>query len=127
MTAQVSIIGNITRDPELRFTAKGDAVANFSVAVNERVKDGDEWVEGDTSFYDVTAWRYLGEGATEALRKGDRVVVVGKMKIEKYETRDGEKRSKTMITADEVGKSVRLRKPKGDSPAAPIDDDIPPF
>jgi single-strand DNA-binding protein len=137
MTAQVTLIGNLVRDPELRFTPKGDAVANFTVAVNERMKQGDEWVDGEPSYYDVTAWRKLGEDTAENLLKGARVVVVGKMKIDKYETKDGQQRSKVVVTADEIGSSIRARRvaerstPKSPEPdpwATPVaSEEIPPF
>lgn len=136
MTAQVTLVGNLTRDPELRFTPKGDAVINFAVAVNERVKQGDEWVDGDASYYDVAAWRKLAEDAAEVLTKGSRVIVVGKMKIDKYETKDGQPRSKVVVTADEIASSVRARrapersapkKPEADPWSTPETDDIPPF
>ena len=136
MTAQVTLVGNLTRDPELRFTPKGDAVINFAVAVNERVKQGDEWVDGEASYYDVAAWRKLAEDAAEVLTKGSRVIVVGKMKIDKYETKDGQSRSKVVVTADEIASSVRARRspersapkqPEADPWSTPETDDIPPF
>jgi single-strand DNA-binding protein len=127
MTAQVTLIGNLVRDPELRFTAKGDAVANFTIAVNERVKQGNDWVDGEPSYYDATAWRNLAEQVTEHLRKGSRVIAVGKMKIEKYEAKDGTQRSKPAITVDEIGSSIRF-KPVGEpKPTADDMEDIPPF
>lgn len=127
MTAQITIIGNLTRDPELRFTKSGEAVVNFTVAVNERVKEGDSWVDGEASYYNVTAWKKFAENITENLRSGDRVVVVGKMKIEKYETKEGEQRQKPVITAEEVGIAVRFKGlPSSPSKALP-GEDIPPF
>lgn len=136
MTASTTLIGNLVRDPELRFTPKGDAVANFTVAVNERIKQGDDWVDGEPSYYDVTAWRKLAEDAAETLLKGSRVVVVGKMKIDKYETKDGQQRSKVIVTADEIGSSIRARRsterstPRSAEPdpwtTGPAED-IPPF
>jgi single-strand DNA-binding protein len=106
MTAQVTIIGRLTKDPELRFTPSGDAVASFSVAVNERIKDGNEWKDGETSFYEVKAWRKLAEQTAETLTKGNRVVVTGKMKIDKYEAKDGTTRYSTVVTAEDIGKSI---------------------
>lgn len=125
MSVQVTLMGNLTRDPEIRFTAKGDAVAKMSVAVNETVREGDKYVDGPVSYYDVEAWRKLAENAAENLRKGDRVIVVGKMKIDKYETKEGEQRQKPIITADDLGKSQKFgaARPK----AAALSDDIPPF
>ena len=127
MTTQVTVIGNLTRDPELRFTAKGDAVATLSVAVNERVKERDGWVDGEPSFYDVTAWKQLGENAAERLRKGDRIVIIGKMKIEKYETKEGEQRQKPVITADEIAESIRFKGIGAPANADAPRDDVAPF
>ena len=136
MTAQVTLIGNLVKDPDLRFTPKGDAVANFTVAVNERIKQGDDWVDGEPSYYDVTAWRKLGEDIAETLTKGSRVVVVGKMKIDKYETKEGQQRQKVVVTADEVASSVRARRtvekatPRRVDPdqwTTPVAEDLPPF
>lgn len=109
MSMTVTIIGNLTRDPELRFTKGGDAVTTITVAVNDRVKQGNEWVDGEASFYDVTAWKQLGEAAAETLTKGTRVVVIGKQKIEKYQTKDGDQRQKVVVTADEIGTSIRFK------------------
>jgi single-strand DNA-binding protein len=106
MTAQVTIIGRLTKDPDLRFTPSGDAVASFSVAVNERIKDGNEWKDGEPSYYEVKAWRKLAEQTAETLTKGNRVVVTGKMKIDKYEAKDGTTRYSTVVTADDIGKSI---------------------
>lgn len=127
MSAQVTIIGNLVRDPELRFTAGGDAVANFTIAVNERIKQGNDWVDGEPSYYDATAWRKLGEQAAEHLRKGDRVIASGKMKIEKYEAKDGTPRSKAVVTVDEIGESIRFRSGTGAPRNEPASDGIPPF
>ena len=128
MTAQVTLIGNLVRDPELRFTAGGDAVANFTIAINERIKQDNEWVDGEPSYYDITAWRKLGEQVAEHLTKGSRTIVVGKMKIEKYESKDGTQRSKVVVTADEIGIGIRfMQAGKAPRPAATEEDDIPPF
>lgn len=127
MTAQITIIGNLTRDPELRFTKSGEAVANFTVAVNERVKEGDAWVDGEASYYNVTAWKRFAENITENLRQGDRVIVSGKIKIEKYETKEGEQRQKPVIMADEVGIALRFKGlPAPEVKSRPADD-IAPF
>ena len=127
MTAQITIIGNLTRDPELRFTKSGEAVVNFTVAVNERVKEGDSWVDGEASYYSVSAWKKFAENITENLRSGDRVIVVGKMKIEKYETKEGEQRQKPAITAEEVGIAVRFKGLPSTPSKALRAEDIPPF
>ncbi|QDK03884.1 ssDNA binding protein [Mycobacterium phage Lewan] len=108
--AEIQIQGNLTADPELRFLESGVAVAQFSVASTPRVKKGDEWVDGETVFLRTTVWRELAEGAAEALRKGDSVVVIGKLKQRSFETREGEKRSVFEIDGEFVGKNVRKRR-----------------
>ncbi|QNO01108.1 ssDNA binding protein [Mycobacterium phage CELFI] len=111
--AEITIQGNLTADPELRFLDSGVAVAQFSVASTPRVKKGDEWVDGETLFLRATVWRELAEGAAEALRKGDSVVVIGKLKQRSFETREGEKRSVFEIDGEFVGKNVRKRREQG--------------
>ena len=135
MSAQVTIVGNLTKDPELRFTPAGDAVANISIAVNERVKDGNEWKDGEPSFYEIKAWRKLGEQAAESLTKGTRVIVTGKMRNERFEAKTGETRYTSVITADEIGESIRFRKSepiprvttREPDPWTEPSGDIPPF
>lgn len=100
MTAQVSLVGNITRDPELRFSAAGNAVVGFGLAVNRKRND-----EEVTSFFDVTAFGTLAEHVAE-LPKGCRVMVIGRLEQRSWE-KDGEKRSKVEIVADEIGPSLR--------------------
>jgi single-strand DNA-binding protein len=104
----VTVVGNITRDPELRFTPTGQAVANFGLAVNRRWQNRqtNEWEEA-TSFFDVTCWAQLGENASESLTKGSRVIVTGRLDQRSWETQDGDKRSKVEIIADEIGPSLR--------------------
>jgi single-strand DNA-binding protein len=102
----LTIVGNLTRDPELRFTPNGVAVANFGVAVNDRKKVGDNW-EDDTSFFDVTCWQELAENVSETLGKGNRVIVNGKLKQRSWQTDEGDKRSKVEIIADAVGPDLR--------------------
>ncbi len=101
------ICGNLTDAPELKFTPNGAAVANFRVAVTPRVRDGNDWKDGETSFFRVNAWRQLAENATESLSKGDRVIVVGRLKARSWETPEGERRSVTEIEAEEIGPSLR--------------------
>jgi single-strand DNA-binding protein len=107
---QVTLVGNVTNEPKLSFTAKGDAVASFTVAVNERVKKDDEWVDGEATFYRVTAWRKIGEQAAEHIVKGERVVVLGKLKQTSYVNKEGEQRNSLDVSADEVAKSVKFLK-----------------
>ena len=102
----ITVVGNITRDPELRFTTGGRAVANFGIAVNRRYQVNNEWQE-QTSFFDVVAWAQLGENAAASLSKGARVIVNGRLEQRSWETQDGEKRSKVEIIADEIGPSLR--------------------
>jgi single-strand DNA-binding protein len=101
------LVGNLTEDPELRFTQGGAPVCNFRVAVTPRVKDGDGWKDGDTSFYQVVAWRNLAENVAESLTKGARVVVYGTLRQRSWETPEGERRSVVEVQADEVGPSLR--------------------
>jgi single-strand DNA-binding protein len=104
----ITIVGNITRDPELRFTPSGQANARLGVAVNRRWQDrgSGEWQEA-TSFFDVVCWRELAENVAESLKRGARVVVTGRLEQRTYEREDGEKRSVVEIVADEVAPSLR--------------------
>jgi single-strand DNA-binding protein len=104
--SNVTIVGNLTRDPELRFTAGGKGVASFGIAVNRRYQVNGEWQE-KTSFFNVTAWDQLGENAAASLNKGARVIVSGRLEQREYETKEGEKRSVVEIVADELGPSLR--------------------
>ena len=103
----VTITGNLTDDPEVTFTPNGHPVANFRLAVTARVKDGDSWRDGDTSFFRITAWRQLAEHIGDSLAKGDRVLVTGQLRMRAWETPEGDKRSVVEVTADEVGPSLR--------------------
>jgi single-strand DNA-binding protein len=104
----VELIGNITRDPELRFTPSGAAVANFGLAVNRRWRNQqtNEWEE-QVSFFDIVCWRELAENVAESLTKGSRIMVSGRLDQRSWETDNGEKRSKVEVVADEVGPSLR--------------------
>ncbi len=104
----VNIVGNATRDPELRFTPSGQAVASFGVAVNRRWQNRQtqEWEEA-VSFFDVTCWGQLAENVAESVQKGTRVVVDGRLDQRSWETEQGDKRSKVEIVADEVAPSLR--------------------
>jgi single-strand DNA-binding protein len=102
----VTIVGNLTRDPELRFTAGGKGVASFGVAVGRRYQVNGEWQE-KTSFFNVTAWDQLGENAAASLTKGARIIVTGRLEQREYETKEGEKRNVVEIVADELGPSLR--------------------
>jgi single-strand DNA-binding protein len=104
----VNIVGNLTRDPELRFTPSGQATASFGVAVNRRWQNrqNQEWEEA-TSFFDVVCWGQLAENAAQSLTRGSRVAVSGRLDQRSWENNEGEKRSKIEITADEVAPSLR--------------------
>ena len=104
----VTIVGNITRDPELRYTGSGRSVTTFGVAVNRRWQNrqSGEWEE-QVSFFNVTAWGDLGENVAASVTKGSRVIVTGRLEQRSYETQQGEKRSVVEIVADEVGPSLR--------------------
>ena len=129
MTA-ITIVGNLTDAPELRYTAAGKAVAGFTVAVSKRIKDGNDWKDGPTSFYRCTLWDTQAENMTESLHKGQRVIVVGDIAQRSFETNAGEKRSVFEITATEVGPSLKwatvaVEKTGGKKPAkktGPADD-----
>lgn len=104
----VDLVGNITRDPELRFTPGGMAVAQFGLAVNRRRQDRqtNEWKE-ETSFFDVVAYGSLAENVSESLTRGSRVVVQGRLEQRSWETQENERRSKIEIVADDIGPSLR--------------------
>jgi single-strand DNA-binding protein len=106
MANTITVTGNLTRDPELRFTQGGRAVANFRIASSRRFQMNNEWQE-QTSFFDVVAWAELGENAAASLSKGARVIVTGRIEQRDFETREGEKRTVFEITADEIGPSLR--------------------
>lgn len=105
----VTVVGNLTADPELRFTANGAAVANFTVASTPRLFDSQtsQWRDGDAMFLGCSVWRQYAENVAETLRKGMRVIVHGKLKSRTYETKDGQKRTVFEIDVEEVGPSLR--------------------
>jgi single-strand DNA-binding protein len=105
----ITVIGNLTNDPELRFTPNGAAVASFTVASTPRTFDrqSNEWKDGDTLFLRCTVWRQAAENVAESLHKGTRVIVQGRLKQRSFETREGEKRTVVELEADEVGASLR--------------------
>lgn len=102
----VTIVGNLTRDPELRFTNTGRGVATLGVAVNRRYQVNGEW-QDQTSYFNVTVWGTLGENVAASLQKGARVLVSGRLEQREYTNREGEKRTVVEIVADEVGPSLR--------------------
>jgi single-strand DNA-binding protein len=108
MRTPISFGGNLTNDPELRFTPSGDAVVSFTVAINDRIKGPDgTWTDGPGMFLRCSLWRQYAENAAESLSKGTRVVVIGTLKQREYTTRDGEKRTSIEVDVEEVGPALR--------------------
>ena len=105
----ITIIGNLTADPELRFTPSGAAVANFTVASTPRQFDrqSNEWKDGETLFMRCSVWRDAAENVAESLQRGTRVIVSGRLKSRSYETKEGEKRTVVEMDVDEIGPSLR--------------------
>ena len=105
----ITIIGNITDDPELRFTPNGAAVANFTVASTPRFLDKttNEWKDGDALFLRCSIWRQAAENVAESLTRGTRVIVSGRLKQRSYETKEGEKRTVYEVEVDEIGPSLK--------------------
>jgi single-strand DNA-binding protein len=105
----VTVVGNLTNDPELRFTPSGAAVASFTVASSSRVLDKttNEWKDGDTVFMRCSVWRQYAENVAESLTKGTRVIVSGRLKQRSYETREGEKRTVMELEVEDVGPALR--------------------
>jgi single-strand DNA-binding protein len=134
----ITFIGNLTDDPELRFTGGGAPVATLRVASNRRYTDRSGNQQEETTFLNVNCWRDLAENSAESLSKGDRVVVIGRVRVRSYENREGQTVWTTEIEADEIAPSLRWARAKvartsgssgsssGDSaPPPPSDDDVP--
>jgi single-strand DNA-binding protein len=103
----VTLVGNLTADPELRFTPSGAAVASFTVAVSKRIKEGDVWKDGPSSFVRCSVWRQYAENVGDSLVKGNRVIVAGQMQQREYEDKDGTKKSVWECQVDDVGPALR--------------------
>ncbi len=105
----ITVVGNLTADPELRFTPSGAAVANFTVASTPRIFDrqSNEWKDGDALFMRCSIWREAAENVAESLTRGSRVIVQGRLKQRSYETREGEKRTVVELEVDEIGPSLK--------------------
>jgi single-strand DNA-binding protein len=104
----VTLVGNVTRDPELRFTNSGQPTASFGLAVNRRWQNRQtQEMEEQVSFFDVVCWRELAENVSESLTKGSRVVVCGRLEQRSWKTNEGDTRTKIEVVADEVGPSLR--------------------
>ncbi len=128
----LTITGNLTADPDLRFTGTGTAVAAFTVAASRRVYDQatGQWKDGDTLFLRCSAWRELADHAAETLTKGTRVIVTGRLKQRSYETPEGEKRTVYEVDADDIGPSLKwatakIAKTTRDKAPHPADDGDP--
>src|SRR5579875_2253134 len=105
----ITVVGNLTADPELRFTPSGAAVANFTVASTPRIYDrqSGEWKDGEALFLRCNIWREAAENVAESLTRGARVIVTGRLKQRTFETREGEKRTVVEVEVDEIGPSLR--------------------
>ncbi len=136
----ISFVGNLTDDPEMRFTSGGTAVCNFRVASNRRWTDSSGQQQEETTFLTVNCWRSLAENVAESFSKGDRAVVLGRIRVRNYENREGQTVWVTEIEADEVAPSLRwaratIEKTSGTSTSGsgggsagappPPDDDVP--
>ena len=108
MDNTVTLVGNITRDPELRFTPTGQATATFGLAVNRMWTDRQSGERKEAvSFFDVVCWREMAENATESLTKGSRIIVTGRLEQRSWDNQQGEKQYKIEVVADEIGPSLR--------------------
>ena len=106
----ITVVGNLTADPELRFTPSGAAVANFTVASTPRTfdKNSNEWKDGEALFLRCSVWRQAAENVAESLQKGTAVIVQGRLKQRSYETKEGEKRTVIELEVDEIGASLKF-------------------
>jgi single-strand DNA-binding protein len=104
---RVTLVGNLTADPELRYTPSGLQVANLRLAVTPRIREGDQWKDGETTFHTVTVWRDQASNAAETLSKGARVIVVGRPKERTWTDQDGTEHQVTEVDAEELGPSLR--------------------
>jgi single-strand DNA-binding protein len=105
----MTVVGNLTDEPEVRFTSTGTAVANFTIASTSRVfnKEAGEWRDGDTLFLRCTVWQQSAENLADSLAKGTRVIASGRLRQRSFETREGEKRTTVELVVDEIGASLR--------------------
>lgn len=113
MTAQITVVGNLTADPELKTTKTGTNVLKVGVAVNRRWKNKqDEWEE-QPSFFDVNAWGELADNVAQSLTKGSRVIISGRLEQQTWENKEGQKQSKVVLVADDIGVSLRKAQVQG--------------
>ncbi len=110
----ITVVGNLTDDPELRFTPNGAAVTSFTVASTPRTLDkaSGEWKDGDALFLRCSVWRQPAENVAESLKRGTRVIVLGRLRQRSYETKEGEKRTVVELEVDEIGPSLRYAQAK---------------
>jgi single-strand DNA-binding protein len=130
-TERVTLVGNLTADPELRYTPSGLQVANLRLAVTPRIREDDQWKDGETSFHTVTVWRDQASNAAETLTKGARVIVVGRPKERSWTDQDGTTHQVSEVDAEELGPSLRwatatLTRTNGTSRRASGQPDNPP-
>ena len=107
----ITVVGNLTADPEVKYTQAGLAVVNFTIASTPRVKDGDQWKDGEALFLRASAWRDLAENIGQALHKGSRVVAQGRLTSRSYETKEGEKRTSLELQIEDIGVGIPRTKP----------------
>lgn len=140
MSATVTLVGRLGGDPEIRFTQTGKSVASFSLVTSKSTKQPDNtWVESETTWYRVEAWDSLGENVVESLRKGDQVIVVGRLFMDSYTAKDGSEKQSLKVNAYSIGPDLKrgvyrktdtaavAARPVDDPWGAPVQDDIPPF
>jgi single-strand DNA-binding protein len=142
MSNTITVVGNLTREPELRYTPSGAAVAKFGIAVNRSYTNRSGEKVEQTDFFNVNAWRQLAENIAESLQTGTRVVVTGRLQSRSWETEDGQRRNVVEIEADEVGPSLRWATAQitkvtrggpgewqtadsGNGPAKPAEEEVP--
>jgi single-strand DNA-binding protein len=129
---RVTLVGNLTADPELRFTPSGLQVANLRLAVTPRIREGDQWKDGETTFHTINVWRDQAEHAVDSLGKGARVLVVGRPKQRTWTDQDGTEHHVTEVDAEELGPSLRwatakVTRTNGGRKASGQHDEEPPF
>lgn len=110
MENQIPVMGRLTADPELRYTQNGLAVANFTIASNQRIfdKQANEWKDGEPTFLRAVAWKEMGERIAGVLHKGSRVIAYGRLAQKSYETKEGEKRTYVELTIEDIGASLKF-------------------
>lgn len=123
MSNPITVVGGLTRDPELKFTASGKAVIRFSVVTSKKKKDDQgNWSDTDTTYWEVTAWDALAENAADSLQKGSQVIILGSAASQEWEDKNtGEKKSKLVITAQHIAVSLKKSRPKSEQATEEVD------